>query len=155
MSDMPPAIDWREWEAAAFAQAAREEKPILLALVAPWCEHCAAMDRTTYRQPDVVRLVDDRFVAIRVDTDRRPDINERYNLGGWPTTAFLTPEGRVFGGGTFIDAQRMVGVLTEVAQAFAHRRSEIVARTTVSRESQRAPGSWPCPCARLSPRVRL
>ena len=51
------------------------------------------MDRTTYADPEVAALVRDRFVAVRVDTDRRPDINERYNLGGWPTTAFLTADG--------------------------------------------------------------
>lgn len=128
MSDTPPTIDWLDWGIVAFERAAREDKPILLALVAPWCEHCTAMDRTTYAQREVVRLVDAGFVAIRVDTDRRPDINERYNLGGWPTTAFLTPDGQVFGGGTFIGADRMPGVLSDVAEAFAHRRSEIAAR---------------------------
>jgi uncharacterized protein YyaL (SSP411 family) len=135
MSDTPPTIDWRAWEPEAFVRAAREDKPILLSLVAPWCEHCVAMDRTTYARADVVRLVDARFVAIRVDTDRRPDINERYNLGGWPTTAFLTPEGQVFGGGTFIDAERMPGVLADVAEAFVHRRGEIATRTAAARGS--------------------
>ena len=107
-------------------------------MVAPWCEHCATMDRTTYTRAEVTRLVRDRFVAVRVDTDRRPDINERYNLGGWPTTAFLTPDGKVFGGGTFIEAQRMASVLADVAEAFAHRRTEIAARTNVPREEERA-----------------
>ena len=139
MSDTPSTIDWRDWEAEAFRRAAREDKPILLALVAPWCEHCAAMDRTTYARVEVARLVDAKFVAIRVDTDRRPDINERYNLGGWPTTAFLTPDGQVFGGGTFIEADRMPGVLADVAEAFAHRRSEIAARTAVSFDRTRPP----------------
>jgi uncharacterized protein YyaL (SSP411 family) len=97
------------------------------------------MDRTTYTRAEVARLVRDRFVAVRVDTDRRPDINERYNLGGWPTTAFLTPDGQVFGGGTFIEAQRMASVLADVAEAFVHRRTEIAARTNVSREDERVP----------------
>ena len=70
MSDTPPTIDWLRLGTEAFARAAREDKPILLSLVAPWCEHCAAMDRTTYTRADVARLVDARFVAIRVDTDR-------------------------------------------------------------------------------------
>jgi uncharacterized protein YyaL (SSP411 family) len=125
---MPPTIDWLDWGVAPFERAAREDKPVLLALVAPWCEHCAAMDRTTYARVEVARLVDSRFVAVRVDTDRRPDINERYNLGGWPTTAFLTPDGQVFAGGTFIAADRMPSVLSDVAEAFATRRGEISAR---------------------------
>jgi uncharacterized protein YyaL (SSP411 family) len=127
MSDTPATINWLDWGVGAFARAMREDKPILLALVAPWCEHCAAMARTTYARAEVARIVDARFVAIWVDTDRRPDINERYNLGGWPTTAFLTPDGQVFGGGTFIDADRMPSVLADVAEAFAQRRGEIEA----------------------------
>src|SRR5207244_3687376 len=77
------------------------------------------MDRTTYADPDVAALVRDRFIAVRVDTDRRPDINERYNLGGWPTTAFLTPDGDVITGATFVPVDRMPGVLTRVVSAFA------------------------------------
>ena len=86
-------IDWLPWSADAFARAAREGKPVLLSITAAWCRACHEMDRTTYADPDVAALVRDRFVAVRVDTDRRPDINERYNLGGWPTTAFLTADG--------------------------------------------------------------
>src|SRR5688572_25174922 len=73
------------------------------------------MDRTTYADPDVAAIVRDRFVAVRVDTDRRPDINDRYNLGGWPTTAFLTADGDVITGGTFVAADRMTGILNRVA----------------------------------------
>jgi hypothetical protein len=120
-----PALEWQSWGAEAFARARREDKPMLLALVAPWCEHCARMDRTTYAQDDVVRLVRERFVAVRVDSDRRPDINERYNLGGWPTTAFLTPDGVIFGGGTFIEADRMPDVLARVSETFARQRADI------------------------------
>ena len=134
MSDRPCAVEWLEWGTAAFARAAREDKPILLSLVAPWCEHCAAMDQATYARPDVARLVDALFVPVRVDTDRRPDINERYNLGGWPTTAFLTPAGDIFGGGTFIDADRMPAVLASVADAFVERRAEIDAARATPRD---------------------
>jgi uncharacterized protein YyaL (SSP411 family) len=125
MSETQTAIDWLEWGTPAFARAAREDKPILLSLVAPWCDHCAAMDHLTYARADVARLVDELFVPVRVDTDRRPDINERYNLGGWPTTAFLTPAGEIFGGGTFIEPDRMPAVLRNVADAFVRRRAEI------------------------------
>ena len=97
---------------------------MLLSITAAWCQACHEMDRTTYADPEVAALVHDRFVAVRVDTDRRPDINERYNLGGWPTTAFLTGDGRLIAGGTFIDAQRMPGVLARVAEAFHSRAAE-------------------------------
>lgn len=133
MSHTPSAIVWLEWDRAVFARAVREDKPILLSLVAPWCEHCAVMDRATYARVDIAHLVATLFVPVRVNTDRRPDINERYNLGGWPTTAFLTPDGEILGGGTFIDANDMSTVLTSVAEAFVRRRPEIEARTVEAR----------------------
>ena len=111
-------MNWLPWTADAFARAARERKPILLSITAAWCRACHEMDRTTYADPEVERLAADRFVAIRVDADCRPDINERYNLGGWPTTAFLTPEGSVIGGGTFVPLDRMPGVLRQVSDAY-------------------------------------
>lgn len=127
MPERPQAIDWLEWDRSAFDRARRSDRPVLLALVAPWCEHCARMDRTTYARPDVARAVRERFVAIRVNADRRPDVTDRYNLGGWPTTTFLTPEGVAFGGGTFIEPDRMLEVLGRVTDAFVRRRTEIEA----------------------------
>jgi uncharacterized protein YyaL (SSP411 family) len=117
-------IQWEEWGAAAFGRAARDDRPVLLSISAAWCHACREMDRTTYADPDVAALVAARFVPVRVDADRRPDINERYNLGGWPTTAFLTAGGRLITGGTFIAAERMVAVLRRVADAFASRATE-------------------------------
>jgi uncharacterized protein YyaL (SSP411 family) len=112
-------ITWLPWSADAFARAAREGKPVLLSITAAWCQACHEMDHTTYADPEVAAMVRDRFVAVRVDTDRRPDINERYNLGGWPTTAFLTADGDVITGGTFVPVDRMVGVLSRVSTATA------------------------------------
>src|SRR5436190_10422509 len=111
-------INWLPWSADAFALAAREAKPVLLSITAAWCRACHEMDRTTYADPGVASLVRDRFIAVRVDTDRRPDINERYNLGGWPTTAFLTAAGDVITGGTFVPVDRMRGVLERVSTAY-------------------------------------
>jgi uncharacterized protein len=109
-----------EWESDAFARAARERKPVLLSITAAWCGACHEMDRTTYADPRVDAIVSTRFVPVRVDTDRRPDINDRYNLGGWPTTAFLMPDGELMTGGTFVSADRMPGVLERVVAAFEH-----------------------------------
>ena len=111
-------IQWLEWDEAAFARAGRERKPVLLSIAAAWCGACHEMDRTTYADGDVADVIRGRFVAVRVDADRRPDINERYNLGGWPTTAFLTPDGELMTGGTFVPAQRMIAVLERVVRAF-------------------------------------
>jgi uncharacterized protein YyaL (SSP411 family) len=119
------AIAWVPWDPGAFARAASERKPVLLSITASWCRACHEMDRTTYASPSVVAIVQDGFVPIRVDTDRRPDINERYNLGGWPTTAFLTASGEILGGGTFVTSELMPGILQRVIDAVRTRAGEI------------------------------
>ena len=114
-------IAWEAWSAEAFARAARERKPVLLSITAAWCQACHEMDRTTYADPAVADAVRTRFVPVRVDTNQRPDVNERYNLGGWPTTAFLTPSGELLAGGTFVSRDRMPGVLRRVSDEYAAR----------------------------------
>jgi uncharacterized protein YyaL (SSP411 family) len=122
------SITWLPWGAEAFAKASAESKPVLLFISAAWCHWCREMDRTSYADPHVQELMRQRFIAIRVDGDKRPDINERYGLGGLPTTAFLTADGDVLGGGTFVPMDRMAAVLAQVASAFAARREEIAQR---------------------------
>ena len=96
------------------------------------------MVRTTYSDPIVCRLIERRFMPVWVDADRRPDISERYNLGGWPTTAFLTPTGRLLGGETYVEAGRMAGLLTQVADAFASRRAELLTQLQPARPDTEA-----------------
>lgn len=115
------AVAWLPWGAAAFARARQEHKPVLLSITATWCQSCHEMERTTYSDPSVATFINKRFVPVRVDVDDRPDVSERYSLGGWPTTAFLTPGGAVLGGGTFVPLERMLAVLGRVAEAFAGR----------------------------------
>ena len=124
---------WTEWSPRAFARADAEKKPVLLSLVTAWSDECAAMDATTYADPRVQSLIDERFVAVRVDADRRPDLNERYNLGGWPTTVFLASGGDVLSGGTYFDAERLIAALGEVADAYRDRAEEINARAMAAR----------------------
>ena len=119
------AVTWLDWSDEAFARADAERKPVLLAIGATWCPSCAEMDRTSYADPATARLINQRFIPIKVDADRRPDINERYHLGGWPTTMFLTPEGEVLSGGTFVGGERLPILLQQVADAFATRRPAI------------------------------
>ena len=145
---MPAAesIAWHEWGADAFARAAAEHKPILLFIGTAWCRWTAEMDRFSYRDPRVVHLVADRFLPVRVDAERRPDVSARYVLDGWPTTAFLTPDGDLLGGGTYLDADALTTVLADVAQAFADRRAEIDARAAAARAAA-APGRQSAPDA--------
>ena len=134
---MPAAesIAWREWGAEAFARATAEHKPILLFVGAAWCRWTAEMDRFSYRDPRVVHLVADRFLPVRVDAERRPDVSARYTLDGWPTTAFLTPDGDLLGGGTYLDADALATVLADVAGAFAGRRADIADRAAAARDA--------------------
>ena len=110
-------IGWRPWGEKAFQEAQVADKPVLLAISAVWCHWCHVMDRTTYSDPDVAALINERYVPVRVDTDLRPDINDRYNQGGWPTTVFLTPSGHVLYGGTYLPAEQLIGVLGELGAA--------------------------------------
>ena len=125
---MGAAVRWLAWGGDAFARARAEGIPVLLALSTKWCPWSVAMARDTYADPGVADLIRERFVPVRVDADARPDINDRYNLGGWPTTAFLTPDGLLLGGETYVRAERMCGLLTRVSESFRARRQDISAR---------------------------
>lgn len=118
-------INWMEWSEEAFRRAEAEDKPILLAIGATWCHWCHVMDDTTYSDPSVAQIINSEFVPIRVDNDRRPDINERYNMGGWPTTCFLTPKGEIIAGATYIPPSDMVPILQHIIQHFRSNRKAI------------------------------
>ena len=111
-------IDWRPWGRAAFDRAQADDKPVLLSIAAPWCHWCHVMDETTYSDPDVQALIGRSFVAVRADNDHRPDLNARYNVGGWPTTAFLTPHGGLIGGATYLPPDQFLAMLAELAAAY-------------------------------------
>ena len=132
MDDLSSGIAWLPWGRDAFARARDNQAPILLAIGASWCKWCAEMSRTTYRDRAVCQLIDRSFVPVWVDAAHRPDVNERYNLGGWPTTAFLTPAGQLLGGETYVGPARMATLLEQVANAYAAGRHEIDERAEVT-----------------------
>src|SRR5580698_2070821 len=121
-------IAWMPWGEEAFARAASEDKPILLAISAVWCHWCHVMDETSYSDPEVIRAINKGFVPVRVDNDRRPDVNARYNMGGWPTTAFLAPDGTTITGATYMPATQMQRALAEVSGFYADHKDEIAER---------------------------
>jgi uncharacterized protein len=124
-ADRAQAIAWHDWGEAAFAAAAAEGRPILLHLTARWCHWCALMDSTVWSDPGVIELVNRSFVAVRVDADRYPHVQDRYIAGGWPTNAFLTPTGEVLWAGTYMEAEQLRGVTADVVQAWAGRREAL------------------------------
>ena len=122
-------IDWLPWARAAFDQAQAEDKPVLLSISARWCYWCHVMDETTYSDPDVQALLGRSFIAVRVDNDHRPDINARYNVGGWPTTAFLTPHGGLIGGATYLPPDQFLAMLMELEGAYRADKPQLYAQS--------------------------
>ncbi|HKC19663.1 MAG TPA: DUF255 domain-containing protein [Candidatus Dormibacteraeota bacterium] len=127
-------INWHAWSPEAFEQAKSSRKPILLSISAVWCHWCHVMDETTYSHPGVIELINRDYVPIRVDNDVRPDINQRYNMGGWPTTAFLTPSGDILTGGTYLPPDQMASALSRVANYFQGNQAEIASRVLDARK---------------------
>ncbi len=111
-------IEWLPWARSTFERAQSDDKPVLLSITAPWCYWCHVMDDTTYSDPDVQSILARSFIAVRVDNDHRPDINSRYNVGGWPTTGFLTPHGGLIGGATYLPPDQFLAMLTELEGAY-------------------------------------
>src|SRR5450432_364586 len=138
-SAMHQPIRWHEWGEEAFAAALRLNKPILLDIGAVWCHWCHVMDRESYDDPEIAQIVNERFVAIKVDRDERPDIDARYQVavqalsgqGGWPLTAFLTPDGKPYFGGTYFPPDEHYGrpsfrrVLLSISDAFHEKNVDV------------------------------
>ncbi len=138
-SAMYQPVQWEQWGEAAFARAMAEDKPVLLDIGAVWCHWCHVMDRESYENEQTAELINEHFIAVKVDRDERPDVDSRYQAavaaisgqGGWPLTAFLTPEGKPFFGGTYFPPDDRHGrpslsrVLLTMAEAFQKRRDEV------------------------------
>ena len=127
-------INWHAWSKEAFDEARAGGKPILLSISAVWCHWCHVMDETTYSHPSVIDIINREYVPVRVDNDVRPDINQRYNMGGWPTTAFLTPSGDILTGATYLPPDQMASALVRVAGYYRNNQSEIASRVLEARK---------------------
>ena len=132
-------IDWYEWGPAAFDRAKAEDKPMLLDIGAVWCHWCHVIDRESYENPAIAKIISDNFIAVKVDRDERPDVDSRYQSaissisgqGGWPLTGFLLPDGRPFFGGTYFPPEDQMGrpgfrrLLLAVAESYRSKRPEL------------------------------
>jgi len=132
-------VDWHEWGEEAFQKAREEGKPILLDIGAVWCHWCHVIDRESYENPEIAALINQLYIPVKVDRDERPDVDARYQSaigaisgqGGWPLTAFLTPDGKPFFGGTYFPPEDAMGrpgmkrILAAVADAFKNKRAEV------------------------------
>src|SRR6202012_4205739 len=137
-SAMHQPVEWQEGGEAAFEKAKAADKPILLDIGAVWCHWCHVMDRESYESAATAKIINDHFIAVKVDRDERPDVDTRYQAavsaisgqGGWPLTGFLTSDGRPYFGGTYFPRDDRYGrpgfgrVLMTMAQVWKDRRDE-------------------------------
>ncbi|HKB19272.1 MAG TPA: DUF255 domain-containing protein [Candidatus Dormibacteraeota bacterium] len=144
-------INWHPWAPGAFEEARTTGRPILLSISAVWCHWCHVMDETTYSHSSVIDLINREYVPVRVDNDVRPDINQRYNMGGWPTTAFLTSAGDILTGGTYMPPDQMASALLRIADYYRANQPEIASRVLEARK--RAASGVARSAGRLEPGV--
>jgi uncharacterized protein YyaL (SSP411 family) len=133
-------IDWHEWGEEAFARAKSQDKPILLDIGAVWCHWCHVIDRESYENPAIAKIINQHFVPVKVDRDERPDVDSRYQSaisalsgqGGWPLTGFLMPDGKPFYGGTYFPPEDQGGrpgfrrILLAVADSYQNKREDLL-----------------------------
>jgi hypothetical protein len=163
-SAMHQPIQWHEWGEEAFASAQRDNKPMLLDIGAVWCHWCHVMDRESYDDPEVAAIVNEHFIAVKVDRDERPDIDSRYQAavsavsgqGGWPLTAFLTPDGKPFYGGTYFPPSDGYGrpsfkrVLISIANAYKEKHGDVVEQAKMVESAIAQAESWAGRSGRVS-----
>lgn len=121
-----PTILWHEWGPDAFRRAQIEDKLIVLDLTAVWCHACHVMDETTYSNPHIIELLNASFIAVRVDTDHRPDLAVRYRAGGWPTTNLLLPTGEILFQANVLESEEMEAMLLEVRSIYETDKASLL-----------------------------
>ena len=134
-------VDWYPWGPEAFEKARREEKPVFLSIGYSSCHWCHVMAHESFESESIAKLLNDRFVSIKVDREERPDVDEIYmravqlltGSGGWPMSVFLTPDQKPFWGGTYFPPDDRGGrpgfasILGALAETWAGRRAEVEA----------------------------
>ncbi len=127
-------VDWHPWGKEAFEKAKRENKPIFLSIGYSTCHWCHVMERESFDNIAIARLMNENFVCIKVDRERRPQVDEVYMMavmlmagrGGWPMSNFLTPDGKTFWGGTYFPPDRFTRLLQQIAQLWRKKRAKLI-----------------------------
>lgn len=132
-------IDWHPWSEDAFKKAEEEDRPVFLSTGAVWCHWCHVMAKECFENDDIVRLLNENFICIKLDRDERPDIDRRFQhavaaMGystGWPLSVFLTPNKTPFFGGTYFPPEDMHGrpgfkkILNAVSELYRSKKNEV------------------------------
>jgi uncharacterized protein len=127
-------VDWWPWSPEAFAEAERRDVPLLISVGYAACHWCHVMAHESFEDDEVAKLVNEHFVAIKVDREERPDVDAVYmtatqamtGQGGWPMTVFATPGGQPFFCGTYFPRPNFIRLLHAVATAWREQRDAVV-----------------------------
>jgi uncharacterized protein YyaL (SSP411 family) len=124
-------VDWYPWGDEAFEKARAEDKPVFLSIGYSTCHWCHVMERESFEDEDVAKALNEGFVAVKVDREERPDLDQVYmavaqglaGRGGWPLTVFLTPDRRAFYAGTYFPKESRQGMpgLLEILRTFREK----------------------------------
>jgi len=126
-------VSWQEWSEEALTEAKNLDKPILVSIGYSSCHWCHVMERESFENKDIAKVMNESFVCIKVDREERPDIDHIYMEavqamgmnGGWPLNVFLTPNQKPFYGGTYFPPQNWARLLVQIAKTFEVKRDEI------------------------------
>ncbi|MEQ1796832.1 MAG: thioredoxin domain-containing protein [Lacibacter sp.] len=128
-------VNWYEWGDEALAKAKLENKPLLISIGYSSCHWCHVMERESFMDTAVARLMNESFVCIKVDREERPDIDNIYvhacqllNNGeaGWPLNAFALPDGKPFFAGTYYSKENWVELLKQITDSYKHKNGKVV-----------------------------
>ncbi|MEZ0607171.1 thioredoxin domain-containing protein [Fibrella sp. WM1] len=127
-------VDWFPWGDEALAKARDEDKPILVSIGYSACHWCHVMERESFENEQIAKIMNERFVCIKVDREERPDVDAVYMeavqamgvQGGWPLNVFLMPDARPFYGLTYAPPQNWANLMVGVRQAFDENRDELL-----------------------------
>ena len=122
---MTDSVQWQHFEPATLQRAASQDRPVLLVITAPWCQHCRELLSTSFADPEVIATVQDAFVPVHVDSERRPDVNQRFGTGAWPTIAWLTPDGELIAHDNFLDTAELLVRLERIRDAWRSDKQNI------------------------------
>ncbi len=122
---MTDPIRWQHFEPATLKAAAAADRPMLMLLTVPWCQHCRELLATSFADPQVVAAVNDSVVPVHVDAERRPDVNQRYGTGGWPTIAWLTPDGELIAHQNWLSAEQLRAQIERVRTTWKTNKEDI------------------------------
>jgi uncharacterized protein YyaL (SSP411 family) len=138
-------VDWYPWGEEAFEASRETDKPILLSIGYSTCHWCHVMERESFSNPEIAKIMNEQFICIKVDREERPDVDNIYmtavqsitGSGGWPLTVFLTPEGKPFYGGTYFPPEDRYGrpglksLLSAVTTSWEGERAQLVERSEI------------------------